>query len=151
MAQEQHQPLHGKTENHPEETNDRAWARRLADEREAREIARHAEQKEIGQVTQAGVAKMGVDLDDLKTKVDAIFEKTCTPEPTTGFGKFIAKADAVIRRALPVVTVVGGTAAAGYGVVKGVQYVRRTMNKPDVTIQPVPGEVSVKASVSPKH
>lgn len=129
-----------------EMTDDREWAKKLADERERREVARHNELKQIAETTQNGVAKSGVDVEELKTKVDAIFEKTCVPAATSTFGKFVEKADAAVRRALPYVTVAGAAVATGYGAYRGGQYVRNSLRKRvdvDVHIQPVGEPVSV--------
>jgi len=127
-----------------QEMTDREWAKKLADERERREVARHNELKQIAETTQNGTAKIGVDVEELKGKVDAIFEKTCTPAATSTFGKFVEKADAAMRRALPYVTVAGAAVATGYGAYRGGRYVRDSMRKRvDVSIQPVGEPVSV--------
>lgn len=127
------------------EDNDRAWAKRMADEREKREVARYEALRQIIEVTQAGVAKAGVDIEDVKAKVDALFEKANPPEPTSAFGKFIAKADAAVRTALPFVTVGAAAVATGYGAYRGgkAAYGYATRKKPDATAQPVGEPVAV--------
>jgi len=133
------------------EENDRAWAKRMADERERRDVARINELKQVVEVTQSGVAKVGVDVeklgatvDELRTKVEALHEKANPAESPYAFDRFVMRMDARIRRALPYVTVAGAAVATGYGAYRGGQALRNSMRKRvDVTIQPVGEPVSV--------
>lgn len=138
----QHQPQH----HERADENDRQWAKRMADERERRDVHRINELKQTAEVTQAGVAKIGADVEELRAKVDALHEKANPAESPYAFDRFIMRMDANVRRVLPYVTVAGAAAAVGYGTYRGGKALRASMQKRvdvDVTIKPVGEPVSV--------
>lgn len=145
--------MSNETQTHPQPTsdNDRAWAQRMAEAKERRDTERHNELKQLGELTQHGVSRLSVEMEETKVKVDAIYETVVGDEPTSTFGKFIQKVDRGISKALPYLTVAGAAAAVGYGSYRGAKAVRGMFGKKvdvhaDVTIAPVGEPLKVETT-----
>lgn len=108
--------------NHPgTEQGDRAWAARMAREKEERDVERH--KAVLGSVEEiaSGMAKSAVETE---AKLKAIFDTVVPTPPTSTVGKLIVQADNMLKRALPALRVTGAAVAVGYGGYRGVQGVR---------------------------
>ena len=129
--------------------NDRAWAKKMAEEKERREEQRYEMLKQVNELTQRGVASVGVDVTDIKMKVDALYEDAMGKEPEYTFDRWVHKADKAIKRILPYLTVGATAAAIGYGGYRGAKAVRNGFKKKvdvdlDVHISPVGEPIKVE-------
>ncbi len=137
----------------PADDRDRQWAERKATERENRDIERYTKLMQLNELQQRALDSIGVEVEDLRTKTDAIFEEVVGKVPTSTFGKFIHKVDKGISMALPYLTVAGAAAAVGYGSYRGAKAVRGMFGKKvdvhaDVTIAPVGEPIKVETTAA---